>query len=68
MDTASTSTLAAGSTVLPAVSRRELTVHFESFALPGDDDQSLTLSSAEPGSPSEEALRMLASAYSPKSA
>ncbi|XVV15359.1 helix-turn-helix domain-containing protein [Actinoplanes sp. CA-131856] len=46
----------------------ELTVHFESFALPGDDDQSLTLYHAEPGSPSEEALRMLTAAYSPNSA
>ncbi|MFJ9030423.1 helix-turn-helix domain-containing protein [Streptomyces sp. NPDC102274] len=39
----------------------ELTVRYETLALPGDQEQSLTTYHAEPGSPSEEALRLLAS-------
>lgn len=39
----------------------ELTLNFESFRLPDDSDQSLIVYNAEPGSPSAEALRLLAS-------
>jgi hypothetical protein len=39
----------------------ELTVHYETFRLPGDPDQMLATYTAEPGSASENALRMLAS-------
>ncbi|MFI6345682.1 helix-turn-helix transcriptional regulator [Streptomyces sp. NPDC050560] len=39
----------------------ELTLRYETLALPGDRDQSLTAYHAEPGSPSQEALRLLAS-------
>jgi transcriptional regulator with XRE-family HTH domain len=39
----------------------ELTVRYETFALPGDQEQSLETYHAEPGSASEEALRLLAS-------
>jgi transcriptional regulator with XRE-family HTH domain len=39
----------------------ELTVHYETFALPGDQEQALETYHAEPGSASEEALRLLAS-------
>ncbi|MFI5588785.1 helix-turn-helix domain-containing protein [Amycolatopsis sp. NPDC051758] len=38
-----------------------LTVHYETFSLPGDQDQALSIYHAEPASPSEEALRLLAS-------
>ena len=39
----------------------ELTLRYETLALPGDQEQSLTTYHAKPGSPSEEALRLLAS-------
>lgn len=39
----------------------ELTLHYESFRLPDAPDQSLVCQSAAPGSPDEEALRLLAS-------
>ncbi|MGW1720113.1 helix-turn-helix domain-containing protein [Streptomyces sp. NPDC002156] len=39
----------------------ELTLNFESFSLPDDSDQMLLVYHAEPGSPSAEALRLLAS-------
>jgi len=39
----------------------ELTLRYETFAQLGDQEQSLTIYHAEPGSPSEEALRLLAS-------
>ncbi|WP_330288158.1 helix-turn-helix transcriptional regulator [Streptomyces sp. NBC_00576] len=39
----------------------ELTLNFESFRLPDDSDQILIVYSAEPGSPSAEGLRLLAS-------
>ena len=39
----------------------ELTLNFESFRLPDDNDQTLIVYHAEPGSPSAEALRLLAS-------
>ncbi|MGH3713669.1 MAG: helix-turn-helix domain-containing protein [Micromonosporaceae bacterium] len=39
----------------------ELTLAYETFTLPGDADQALTAYHAEPGSPSAEALRLLAS-------
>jgi hypothetical protein len=39
----------------------ELTVRYETFALPGDQELSLSTYHAEPCSPSEEALRLLAS-------
>ncbi len=39
----------------------ELTLSYETFKLPGDADQSVTAYHAEPGSPSAEALRLLAS-------
>lgn len=39
----------------------ELTVHYETFRLPDDSDQMLATYTAEPGSASENALRMLAS-------
>ena len=39
----------------------KLTVGYETFTLPGDQDQSLETYHAEPGSPSEQALRLLAS-------
>jgi hypothetical protein len=39
----------------------ELTVRYETLTLPGDQDQSLETYHAEPGSASEEALRLLAS-------
>ncbi|MCI2423744.1 helix-turn-helix domain-containing protein [Saccharopolyspora sp. K220] len=39
----------------------ELTLRYETFALPGDQEQSLATYHAEPGSASEEALRLLAS-------
>ncbi|MET9877612.1 helix-turn-helix domain-containing protein [Actinacidiphila glaucinigra] len=38
-----------------------LTLRYETLALPGDPEQSLSTYHAEPGSPSEEALRLLAS-------
>ncbi|WP_308191601.1 helix-turn-helix transcriptional regulator [Gordonia liuliyuniae] len=38
-----------------------LDVHFETLNLPGDNQQSLYLYSAEPGSPSENALKLLGS-------
>jgi transcriptional regulator with XRE-family HTH domain len=37
----------------------ELELHYEALRLPGDDRQSLVTYTAEPGSPSETALRML---------
>ncbi|WP_407835619.1 helix-turn-helix domain-containing protein [Streptomyces sp. DSM 116496] len=43
----------------PAVG--ELALEYESFAFPDDPDQTLYLYTAEPGSPSDEALRTLAS-------
>jgi transcriptional regulator with XRE-family HTH domain len=39
----------------------ELSLHFESFAVPGDAEQTLVTYHAEPGSPSAQALRLLAS-------
>jgi transcriptional regulator with XRE-family HTH domain len=39
----------------------ELTLHYESFRLPDAPDQSLVWQAAEPGSPDEETLRLLAS-------
>jgi transcriptional regulator with XRE-family HTH domain len=39
----------------------ELTVHYETFALPDDQEQALSIYHTEPGSASEEALRLLAS-------
>ncbi|PPJ17693.1 transcriptional regulator [Nocardia nova] len=39
----------------------ELTVDYETLTLPGDSDQTLYLYTTEPGSPSQQALRMLAS-------
>jgi transcriptional regulator with XRE-family HTH domain len=39
----------------------ELTLRYETFTLPGDQEQSLAIYHAEPGSASEEALRLLAS-------
>ncbi|MFF3255914.1 helix-turn-helix domain-containing protein [Actinacidiphila glaucinigra] len=39
----------------------ELTLRYETLALPGELEQSLTTYHAEPGSPSQEALRLLAS-------
>jgi hypothetical protein len=39
----------------------ELSLNFESFRMSGDSDQSLVTYHAEPGSPSAEALRLLAS-------
>lgn len=39
----------------------ELTVRYETFSLPGDQEQSLSIYHAEPGSTSEQALRTLAS-------
>uniref|UniRef100_UPI0039BF6F19 MmyB family transcriptional regulator n=1 Tax=Lentzea alba TaxID=2714351 RepID=UPI0039BF6F19 len=38
----------------------ELTLRYETLALPGDQEQSLSTYHAEPGSPSAEALRLLA--------
>lgn len=38
----------------------ELALEYESLTLPDDPDQSLYLYTAEPGSPSEDALRLLA--------
>ena len=38
-----------------------LTVDFESFTLPGDPDQTLSLYSTPPGSPAREAIELLAS-------
>ncbi|MFD1519324.1 helix-turn-helix domain-containing protein [Pseudonocardia yunnanensis] len=37
----------------------ELTLRYETFTLPGDEEQSLAIYHAEPGSASEEALRLL---------
>ncbi|WP_327420396.1 helix-turn-helix transcriptional regulator [Streptomyces sp. NBC_01527] len=39
----------------------DLTLRYETLALPGDQEQSLSTYHAEPGSPSEQALRLLAS-------
>ena len=39
----------------------EMTLRYETFTLPGDEEQSLAIYHAEPGSASEEALRLLAS-------
>ncbi|MFG3520889.1 helix-turn-helix transcriptional regulator [Nocardia nova] len=39
----------------------ELTVDYETLTLPGDSDQTLYLYTTEPGSPSQQALRMLVS-------
>ena len=39
----------------------ELTVEYETLTLPGDADQTLYVYTTEPGSPSREALRLLAS-------
>jgi transcriptional regulator with XRE-family HTH domain len=39
----------------------DLTLRYETFTLPDDEDQSLAIYHAEPGSPSEEALHLLAS-------
>ncbi|MEU4311211.1 helix-turn-helix transcriptional regulator [Nocardia sp. NPDC024068] len=39
----------------------ELTVEYETLTLPGDPDQTLYVYTTEPGSPSREALRLLAS-------
>jgi hypothetical protein len=35
-------------------------VRYETFTLPGDEEQSMAIYHADPGSPSEEALRLLA--------
>ncbi|MER5513760.1 helix-turn-helix transcriptional regulator [Streptomyces sp. NPDC002763] len=43
----------------------ELTVSYEMLALPADPDQSICLYTTEPGSPSAEALRLLASWTAP---
>jgi transcriptional regulator with XRE-family HTH domain len=45
-----------------------LTLAYESLALPGDGDQTLVLYTAEPGSKSETALRLLASTAEPEPA
>jgi transcriptional regulator with XRE-family HTH domain len=45
-----------------------LTLAYESLALPGDGDQTLVLYTAEPGSQSETALRLLGSAAEPEPA
>jgi transcriptional regulator with XRE-family HTH domain len=45
-----------------------LTLNYESLALPGDGDQMLFLYTAEPGSKSETALRLLGSATQPEPA
>ena len=45
-----------------------LTLAYESLALPGDGDQTLVVYTAEPGSSSETALRLLASAAEPEPA
>lgn len=37
----------------------ELTVRYETFTLPGDEEQALAIYHADPGSPSEKALRLL---------
>jgi transcriptional regulator with XRE-family HTH domain len=39
----------------------ELTVHYETFRLPGDQEQALSIYHSPPGTKSEEALRLLAS-------
>ncbi|MGO1057225.1 helix-turn-helix transcriptional regulator [Crossiella sp. CA198] len=39
----------------------DLTLHYETLALPGDHDQSLTTYHAKPGTPAEQSLRLLAS-------
>ncbi|MFI5606398.1 helix-turn-helix domain-containing protein [Amycolatopsis sp. NPDC051903] len=39
----------------------ELSLHYETLVLPGDQEQALSIYHAEPASPSEEALRLLAS-------
>lgn len=39
----------------------ELTVHYETFRLPGDQEQALSIYHSAPGTKSEEALRLLAS-------
>jgi transcriptional regulator with XRE-family HTH domain len=43
----------------------EVTVHYETFSLPGDEEQSLSIYHARPGSASEKALRVLAAASRP---
>lgn len=43
----------------------ELTLSYETLALPADPDQSICLYTTEPGSPSTEALRLLASWTTP---
>jgi transcriptional regulator with XRE-family HTH domain len=45
-----------------------LTLAYESLALPGDGDQTLVVYTAEPGSESETALRLLSSAAQPERA
>jgi hypothetical protein len=44
----------------------ELTVSYESLALPGDADQMLVIYTAEPGSETETSLRLLASMTEPQ--
>ena len=39
----------------------ELALRYETFSLPGDEDQSLAIYHGAPGSPSVDALRLLAS-------
>nr|WP_308258761.1 hypothetical protein [Gordonia jinghuaiqii] len=46
----------------------ELVVDYETFTLPGDHDQTLFLYSTEPGSPSREAISILASWSQPTAA
>jgi MmyB-like transcription regulator ligand binding domain len=46
----------------------DLTLAFESLALPADGDQLLIMYTAEPGSESETALRLLGSAAAPAAA
>ena len=41
--------------------RRELTIHYETFAVAGSSGQVLSVYHAEPGSPTEQALALLSS-------
>jgi len=46
----------------------EMTLNYEALLFPGDNEQRLCVYSAEPGSPSEERMQLLASLHSPESA
>ncbi|MEV6304614.1 helix-turn-helix transcriptional regulator [Actinoplanes sp. NPDC051861] len=46
----------------------DVTLHYETFSLPDDDNQSLTIYHAAPGSPSEKALRLLTAGPEPTDA